>query len=56
MIWGNWQNFFYMGGYALYVWGSLIAVLLCMTVEVSALSLRNKAARAQLNNSRKVRK
>jgi heme exporter protein D len=56
MIWESWHDFFAMGGYALYVWGSFIVVLLCMAGEVAALASRNKAARAQLNNTRKVRK
>jgi heme exporter protein D len=56
MIWESWRDFFAMGGYALYVWGSFIVVLLCMAGEIAALALRNKTARAQLNNTRKVRK
>jgi len=32
-----------MGGYGLYVWGSLLAVLLCFVVELLGLRLRLKS-------------
>ena len=52
MIWQSWNDFFKMGGYALYVWGSLIVVAIFMAVEVIALRYRNKSIRAQLSNVR----
>ena len=52
MIWQSWNDFFKMGGYALYVWGSLIVVAIFMAVEVIALRYRNKSIRAQLTNVR----
>jgi heme exporter protein D len=34
MYWGNWQDFFAMGGYALYVWGSFGLSALLVSWEV----------------------
>jgi heme exporter protein D len=56
MIWENWSDFFAMGGYGLYVWGSLLVVALCMLVEITGLVFRHKSLRAQLNQVRKHRK
>jgi heme exporter protein D len=33
MIWASWSDFFAMGGYALYVWGSYAACLVLMLAE-----------------------
>ena len=52
MIWASWSDFFAMGGYALYVWGSMIVVFGCMAGEVLLLKLRNNSIRAQLINLR----
>ena len=46
MIWENWPAFWHMGGYAGYVWGSLIVTSGCMLIEISALKLRSKKSRA----------
>lgn len=43
MIWESWSDFFAMGGYALYVWGSLIMVFGLLAVEVIALRARRKS-------------
>lgn len=43
MIWENWQDFIAMGGYAFYVWGSLLAVVGLLAVEVVALQWRRRA-------------
>ena len=40
MIWESWQDFIAMGGYASYVWGSLLAVVGLLAVEVIALQWR----------------
>ena len=56
MIWQSWSDFFAMGGYALYVWGSVAVVFVFMLVEVIALNIRNKSIRAQLTHVRKTRK
>lgn len=51
MIWESWSDFFAMGGYALYVWGSVSVVFGCMAGEVLLLTRREKAIRAQLANA-----
>jgi heme exporter protein D len=52
MIWQSWNDFFKMGGYALYVWGSVIVVFVFMAAEVISLRVRSNALRAQLSNVR----
>ena len=34
MIWNSWSEFWAMGGYGLYVWGSFGVTALCMAVEI----------------------
>jgi heme exporter protein D len=46
----NWAQFFNMGGYALYVWGSFGVALFLMAVEVLLLRRRRKRALAQQTN------
>ena len=48
MIWESWRDFFAMGGYALYVWGSFIVVFGFMAGEVLLVTQRSKSIRAQL--------
>jgi heme exporter protein D len=43
MIWNSFSDFWAMGGYGLYVWGSFGVTALCMTLEVMWV----KNARAQ---------
>jgi heme exporter protein D len=52
MIWDTWNDFFAMGGYALYVWGSVVAVLGLMLCEVVVLTLRGKSIRQELASTR----
>lgn len=52
MIWESWSDFFAMGGYALYVWGSFIVVFGCMAGEVLLLTQRGKSICTQLANTR----
>ena len=52
MIWDSWSDFLMMGGYALYVWGSLIVVFGFMAGEAMLLMLRGKSIRARLVNTR----
>lgn len=52
MIWESWSEFFAMGGYALYVWGSFVVVFGCMAGEVMLLTQRSKTIRTQLANAR----
>ncbi|MBI3069383.1 MAG: heme exporter protein CcmD [Betaproteobacteria bacterium] len=42
MSWGSWGDFFAMGGYALYVWGSYAVTLGLMVAEVVLLVLRKR--------------
>jgi heme exporter protein D len=53
MIWQSWNDFFKMGGYALYVWGSMIVVFIFMAAEVISLRVRSNAIRAELSNVRR---
>ena len=43
MIWNSWNDFWAMGGYGLYVWGSFGVAALCIALEM----LWVKNARAQ---------
>ena len=54
MIWGSMSEFFAMGGYALYVWGSFVVVVACMAGEVMLVRQRGKSIRAQLVNTRAI--
>ena len=48
MNWNSWGDFFAMGGYALYVWGSVLVTVVALAAEVMALRLRRQAALDQL--------
>jgi heme exporter protein D len=48
MIWATWQDFFAMGGYALYVWGSVLVVAGFMLGEIFLLRLRFNAIQKQI--------
>jgi heme exporter protein D len=43
MIWDSWRDFFAMGGYGLYVWGSVSVVFAAILAEVLELVWRKKA-------------
>lgn len=49
MYWQNWSDFFAMGGYAPYVWGSYGVTALCIVIELCA--LRNRRIRARAGRS-----
>ena len=53
MIWNSWADFFAMGGYGLYVWGSTVVVALCMIVELAGLRMRRKAVVEQLRTGQR---
>ena len=55
MIWNSAADFFAMGGYGLYVWGSFLAVLGGCVVEVVGLRLRKKAIDQLIVRTRKPR-
>jgi len=48
MIWNSASEFFAMGGYGLYVWGSYAVVLACMAVEPVLARQRHRAAQRAL--------
>jgi heme exporter protein D len=48
MIWNSWSEFFAMGGYGLYVWGSFVVFLVCMLGEVILLRQRWSAIHQRL--------
>jgi heme exporter protein D len=53
MIWDSWSDFFAMGGYALYIWGSVIVVAGCMLGEPAALMMRRNSILQQLKGPRR---
>jgi heme exporter protein D len=48
MIWQSWNEFFAMGGYALYVWGSFVVVVGLMMCEILMLRMRGRSIRKEL--------
>jgi heme exporter protein D len=48
MNWGGAAEFFAMGGYAPFVWGSFAVVALCMIVEPLVVRARHRAALRRL--------
>ena len=48
MNWGSWSEFFAMGGYAFYVWGSYLVTLGLVVAEIVLLALRKRSALARL--------
>jgi len=44
MNWNSWDEFFRMGGYGLYVWGSYSVTLLVMAVEAPLAARRHRRA------------
>ena len=48
MNWASWSDFFAMGGYALYVWGSYVVTAGLIVMEIILLRNRRRAAVEQL--------
>ena len=48
MNWASWSDFFAMGGYALYVWGSYAVSAVLIVMEIILLRSRRRAAVEQL--------
>jgi len=46
----NWSEFFSMGGYAFYVWGSYVVALVAIGGEVILLLRRKKTLTARFNH------
>ena len=54
MIWNSANEFFHMGGYGLYVWGSFLMIAAFMVIEVILLRLRRRHAMDQLARAREL--
>jgi heme exporter protein D len=52
MNWNSAGEFFAMGGYALYVWGSVIACVVCVVVETLLVRGRRRAIVSALRRQR----
>ncbi|MDE1990629.1 MAG: heme exporter protein CcmD [Betaproteobacteria bacterium] len=55
MQWNSWSEFWAMGGYGLYVWGSFGACLLGMVIEPWLLLRRRRAIQARLPHKESAR-
>jgi len=57
MIWNSWSDFFTMGGYALYVWGSVLVFAAFVAGELAEVVLRRNLIRDRhsLENDRRER-
>jgi len=50
MIWNSWSEFWAMGGYGLYVWGSFGVTALCMALEMIWVKNARAQALTQISN------
>ena len=50
MIWNSWADFWNMGGYGLYVWGSYAFCVVGFVVELVLLRQRQKSVVAQIRD------
>ncbi|WP_353889017.1 heme exporter protein CcmD [Delftia tsuruhatensis] len=50
MSWNSSSEFFAMGGYGLYVWGSLAVTAKCLILETFFIHRRRRAALTQLQS------
>ena len=48
MIWDSWTQFWAMGGYGIYVWGSMGVTIACIAIEVWQARLARKQLLTQL--------
>jgi heme exporter protein D len=51
LYWANWSDFWAMGGYGLYVWGSFGVSALVIAMELWSLRQRRKALHSHLEAS-----
>lgn len=56
MIWASWQDFFAMGGYALYVWGSVVVCFIAVTGEFWMVSAQWASLKASIRRMHALRK
>jgi heme exporter protein D len=50
MIWNSWNDFWAMGGYGLYVWGSFGVTALCVALEMIWVKNARAQALTQISN------
>ncbi|MBV5322520.1 MAG: heme exporter protein CcmD [Ilumatobacteraceae bacterium] len=50
MIWNSWTEFWAMGGYGLYVWGSFGVTALCVALEMIWVKNARAQALTQISN------
>jgi heme exporter protein D len=50
MIWNSWTEFWAMGGYGLYVWGSFGVTALCVALEMIWVKNARAQALAQIRD------
>lgn len=50
MIWNSWSEFWAMGGYGLYVWGSFGVTALCVALEMIWVKNARAKALTQISN------
>ena len=50
MIWNSWNEFWTMGGYGLYVWGSFGVTALCVALEMIWVKNARAQALTQISN------
>ncbi|RRS03179.1 heme exporter protein CcmD [Aquabacterium soli] len=55
MSWGSWQAFWAMGGYGLYVWGSVGVVFALIGLEVLGLVARRRGALRAVAQARQLK-
>lgn len=52
MNWNSWLDFFNMGGYGFYVWGSYLVTFICIIVEILMAKKRARTLKQQLSLTR----
>ncbi len=53
MVWGSWDNFWAMGGYAPFVWGAYGVTVAALAVEVWVVRIRRRRALAEVARHRR---
>ncbi len=51
MNWASWSDFFAMGGYATYVWGSYAVTFVILAAEIVLVRRRGRSARDKIARS-----
>ncbi|MCE7913170.1 MAG: heme exporter protein CcmD [Nitrosomonas sp. PRO4] len=54
MNWSSVSDFFAMGGYGLYVWGSYVVTLICIVAEIWLISNRRRTLEKQYSLIRNI--